>query len=169
MKMESAHAPTLTFTNPPPTPPNQQQASMPVDHVRQVFAMSHVCRAAREGVRGVGGLPAMRISGAREDLLEHMRRVWPRLRFAIDMNGCNVEQFWAVELPKHHACVVEVRAGLLYPFFSSVQPQNACLWNPNSFLLGFAPQWYPTRSGGLSRTPWRSPNRRGRCRISIIS
>ena len=109
--------PTLTFTNPPPTPPNQQQASMPVDHVRQVFAMSHVCRAAREGVRGVGGLPAMRISGAREDLLEHMRRVWPRLRFAIDMNGCNVEQFWAVELPKHHACVVEVRAGLLYPLF----------------------------------------------------
>ena len=115
--MESAHAPTRTFTNPPPTPPNQQQASMPVDHVRQVFAMSHVCRAAREGVRGVGGLPAMRISGAREDLLEHMRRVWPRLRFAIDMNGCNVEQFWAVELPKHHACVVEVRADLLYPLF----------------------------------------------------
>ena len=101
---------------------------MPVDHVRQVFAMSHVCRAAREGVRGVGGLPAMRISGAREDLLEHMRRVWPRLRFAIDMNGCNVEQFWAVELPKHHACVVEVRAGLLYPLFSSVQhpKMHAC-------------------------------------------
>ena len=43
---------------------------MSADHVQQVFAMSHVCRAAREGVRGVGGLPAIRISGVREDLLE---------------------------------------------------------------------------------------------------
>ena len=107
---------------------------MPVDHVRQVFAMSHVCRAAREGVRGVGGLPAMRISGAREDLLEHMRRVWPRLRFAIDMNGCNVEQFWAVELPKHHACVVEVRAGLLYPLFFQCPALPKCMLVEPKFI-----------------------------------
>ena len=125
------------------------QESMPVDHVRQVFAMSHVCRVIREGVRGIRGLPSLRIDGFRVDLLEHMRRKWPWLRFAIYlsqeeepwwprfdsmMTQEKLKQFWGVDLPEHQN-VVEVCVCVLFsPLFFTLALSS----HPHYLSLSFS-------------------------------
>ena len=84
--------------------------SMPVGQTQMMFVMGQICGASREAMRGVEGLPAVRMDGMREDLLEHMRVKWPVLRVAIEMTReeCReAAQFWE-GMGRHLKVVVEV-------------------------------------------------------------
>ena len=89
----------------------EEKRGIAARQVRQVFTISHVCRAARDAMREKwADLPPVRMGAtARARIPKHMQHVWPLFGVSIDMTEeeCReAAQFWE-ELPRYPR-VVEV-------------------------------------------------------------